>query len=404
MANSFSPPDDFAARALSRIAEQVDAVEPMVGQIAADLTRLYRDTIPVYAQVDAQSIEHNNATVLHVVLGAWRRRAPQESVTQIAALARIWIDQHIPLQLVAHSVQVGARRLFHEIRAAAVNHGVPVEEIFAMQDSVWQLANDYATAIHSVQQDHALAGAARRIQFVRGLVTGGLADTDLSDDARTFRLDLGHAYRVACARWRDQPADADLVAALRLRGARSGLDVIDAVFDGHCVALVPHRPDSIALDVAVGLGEPALPGEAAASYRQARSALTTAIRCGRTGLIALSDLGAMPLLDSAHDAGDLLDAKHLLALRQRGRSGADLIHTVETYLRHDRNVDATAQALFLHRNSIRYRLTRFMEVTGLDVESTDGVVLTWWLLNRAGPSGGLRDADSTGPHQTPAHR
>ena len=370
------------AAAPARIAELAEVVEPMVDEIAADLTRLYRDTIPVYAQVDARSVEYNTATVLRVALTAWRSHTPQDSVAEIAALARGWSDQQIPLQLVAHSVQLGARRLFREMRAAATARAVPVEDIFAMQDAVWQLANDYATAIHEVQQDHAVAGAARRSDFVRGVVTGLLPAAELAQQARTFQLDLDHPYRVACARWRGRPDDDELIATLRLRGAGAGLPVVDAVFDGHVVALLPNRPERIAVDVAVGLGEAAPPSDAATSYRHARSALDTATRYQRTGLLSLSDLGPLPLLDASPDAGDLLEAKHLRALRERGSGGGDLVHTVETYLRHDRNVDATARALFLHRNSVRYRLTRFTELTGLDIESTEGTVLAWWLLNR----------------------
>lgn len=381
-ADMTAPGADADRSVLERIADQVDVVAPQVDGIAADLTRLYRTTIPVYAQVDARSVEQNTATVLRMVLAAWRSGAPQDSVAQIAAMARIWIDQRIPLQLVAHSVQLGARRLFREIRAAATARGVPVEEIFAMQDAVWQLANDYATAIHGVQEERAIAGAARRNDFVRGVVTGALTAAEIAREASAFDLDPRHRYRVACARWRDRPADTDVAATLRARAGSAQRAVVDVVFDGHLVALLPDCPDTIAVDVAVGVGDAALPGEVETSFRHARRALDTATRYGRTGLLGLGDLGPLPLLDAAPDAGELLEGKHLAALRERGAAGDELLRTVETYLRHDRHVDATARALFLHRNTVRYRLTRFVDVTGLDIESTNGLVLAWWLLHR----------------------
>jgi DNA-binding PucR family transcriptional regulator len=50
----------------------------------------------------------------------------------------------------------------------------------------------------------------------------------------------------------------------------------------------------------------------------------------------------------------------------------DLVKTVEAYLDHDGNVAATAQKLFTHRHTIRYRLERAKELCGHDVTSTEG--------------------------------
>src|SRR4051812_5839536 len=50
----------------------------------------------------------------------------------------------------------------------------------------------------------------------------------------------------------------------------------------------------------------------------------------------------------------------------------DLVKTVETYLDNDGNVAATAQQLFTHRHTIRYRLERARELCGHDVTSTEG--------------------------------
>ena len=49
-----------------------------------------------------------------------------------------------------------------------------------------------------------------------------------------------------------------------------------------------------------------------------------------------------------------------------------LLRTLETYLDVDGSVAATAQRLFTHRHTIRYRLDRVRELTGLDVSSSDG--------------------------------
>jgi sugar diacid utilization regulator len=50
----------------------------------------------------------------------------------------------------------------------------------------------------------------------------------------------------------------------------------------------------------------------------------------------------------------------------------ELVRTLESFLDADGNVAQTAQRLYTHRHTVRYRLERVRELTGLDVASTDG--------------------------------
>ena len=50
----------------------------------------------------------------------------------------------------------------------------------------------------------------------------------------------------------------------------------------------------------------------------------------------------------------------------------ELVHTLETFLDCDGNVAGSAQKLFTHRHTIRYRLERVRDISGLDVGSSDG--------------------------------
>lgn len=50
----------------------------------------------------------------------------------------------------------------------------------------------------------------------------------------------------------------------------------------------------------------------------------------------------------------------------------ELVRTLDTFLDGDGNVARTAERLFTHRHTIRYRLDRVRELSGLDVGSTEG--------------------------------
>ena len=52
--------------------------------------------------------------------------------------------------------------------------------------------------------------------------------------------------------------------------------------------------------------------------------------------------------------------------------GTELVNTLEAFLANDGSMAATYKQLFTHRHTIRYRLERIKELTGLDVNSTDG--------------------------------
>jgi DNA-binding PucR family transcriptional regulator len=55
------------------------------------------------------------------------------------------------------------------------------------------------------------------------------------------------------------------------------------------------------------------------------------------------------------------------------RNGA-LLETLRAYLDSDLDVGRTAEALWVHPNTVRYRLRRISDLTGLDTQSFSGMV------------------------------
>jgi sugar diacid utilization regulator len=94
-------------------------------------------------------------------------------------------------------------------------------------------------------------------------------------------------------------------------------------------------------------------------------------------VMAFDDTGAYRLLLSAmsEDPAELQrfyaeTIEPLVAYDEQYET--DLVVTVEAFLDADGNVAGTASRLFTHRHTIRYRLERVRELSGLDVGSTDG--------------------------------
>lgn len=49
----------------------------------------------------------------------------------------------------------------------------------------------------------------------------------------------------------------------------------------------------------------------------------------------------------------------------------DLLHTLEVYLENDCNAQKCGRLLFLHRNSLAYRIHRIREITGCDLSDAE---------------------------------
>ena len=124
--------------------------------------------------------------------------------------------------------------------------------------------------------------------------------------------------------------------------------------------------------------------------------------------LAFDETGAYRLLLSAmsEDPGELQrfyseTVEPLVAYDEQYET-SQLVRTLETFLDADGNVAGTAQRLFTHRHTIRYRLERVRELSGLDVGSSDGReklslgLKAMRVLGIAAPSGPASEAGAGG--------
>lgn len=118
------------------------------------------------------------------------------------------------------------------------------------------------------------------------------------------------------------------------------------------------------------------PGDLHRAGAEALLAANVAEARGET-LLAFEETGAYRLLLPAmsEDPGELrrfYEETVAPLVAYDDQYDTELVRTLETYLDADGNVAQTAQKLYTHRHTIRYRLDRVHELTGLDVGSTDG--------------------------------
>jgi sugar diacid utilization regulator len=244
-------------------------------------------------------------------------------------------------------------------------------------------------------------------QFINALLARRIPDEEsVQARAAELGLELADGASVVVARahahvpvedgWRDR------VRAIAERGARAAVSGTIAALPessseqsgAEIVLLIPGGEDA-----AIRAGEAVLrefqadlagysftlgrsrvanePLELARSGNEALLAANVAEGDENETLLAFDDTGAYRLLLPAmsEDPAELQrfyaeTIEPLVAYDEQYET--ELVMTVETFLDCDGNVAATAQRLFTHRHTVRYRLDRVHELCGLDVGSTDG--------------------------------
>lgn len=110
---------------------------------------------------------------------------------------------------------------------------------------------------------------------------------------------------------------------------------------------------------------------------EAQLALSIGEKLGRAGeVVTFEETGTYKLLfqvfaDRPEELESFYEQTMAPLVRYDEQYQTELVGTVATYLDLDCNLAATAQTLYTHRHTIRYRLDRIAELAGLDIGKTD---------------------------------
>lgn len=264
---------------------------------------------------------------------------------------------------------------------AVVEEAIPSlatpEEQAPLRESVLRYSREVAFAAAQVYAEAAEARGAWDARS-EALVVDALLRGEVDEATRSRAAALGWATGTASvAVVGSAPAGEPLaVVDTVARAARAaGTQVLAGVQDGRLSALVavpPEEPDAVALvgrllaafgPGAVVVGPPAADLSAAARSVRAAAAGARAAPawpdCPRP--VTSHDLLPERALDGDIEARDAL-GRHVSERLAEG--GAVLLETLRAYLEQTGSLEGTARALFVHPNTVRYRLRRVSELTG----------------------------------------
>ena len=228
------------------------------------------------------------------------------------------------------------------------------------------------------------------LRLRRDLVHDLLAGTDdegALTRAEALDYDLRRPHRVVIVEGKGRARAHDaLLSAVRRAMQRARQDGLFETWSGNVAVVTAGQADweqlrravmsDLGGQVRVGVGGPAArPSELPRSLREAGFALrlqqtllpgNTACEYPKLGIFRM--LAAIPDLSDVDTfvrewLGSLLDYD--------ARRKAELVHTLTQYLEHGGNYDATAAELSVHKSTLKYRLQRIRELTGLELNDPD---------------------------------
>lgn len=321
------------------------------------------------------------------------RRTGSTSAVQATLGAALWGASSEPGGLLVPMMADG------EVLGALVIHA-PEGRGFSADDRelAASIASQVAVGIKKIRLIEGLEERNLIKDFFADLAAGRFAD-GLSARARRLGCDFGQPKLALVAiGWRDATEEERAPALERFRAnlVRALPGVLVDQRDEEAVALVPSlgsdETDALRrlekalgeganrLPLVVGVSSPCLGAAALATgLQEARqAALAAPVIVDAPAVVPYDGLGPYKYLLRVPLDGDVRDRQRD-ALRKLGdydrQRQAQLTRTLEEFLRQRGNISATAQALYVHPNTLRQRLRRIEELTGISIKGDDWLMI-----------------------------
>jgi hypothetical protein len=369
----------------------VDALLERADWLAERAALGFQEMFPSYAQ-------HELSALTPAVLGNTRSlllsiRDPQRDKSLDLAMYRESGEQRAHMGITSdemlHAWRIGLKVTREHAYALAGELGIGEDVLLPFVEELLQWGDvgmlESAAAHRATELELARHEEHHRANLVRGILFGTLAPAAARVQTATYGLESAGPYRAVRAR----PTEDCTVRALECQlgvadgaGARRGLAaLLDGDLAGFVLAPIRGR-----ITVPVGIGPPAMLGDLENSFRLATRALESAAAADLTGPIGIEQLGLLPAVIADGDVGDEIERRMIEPVLAQGKPGITLLETVRRYVENDLRLELTAEQMFLHVNTVRYRLRRFEDLTGTSLRHVDDLVQIWWAFRRIGLS------------------
>ena len=226
--------------------------------------------------------------------------------------------------------------------------------------------------------------------LLSAVLSGDLTPRDTHLWAQSMGLDLAQSHALLRFAWdgENPPSLRRLETCVNGEVTRQNARVILEAVGSEVVCVCQSKETALALAAAVlgraaeeypqvqarcGIGAPVSDlSQWRDSFRQAGQALEMARRLRERQPLYFPDLSVYRLLLQLEYHPELQAFKQeILGPLLAYDGGGELLRTLEAYFESNGNLSQAAEALFIHRNTLIYRMERIAEISGLDLDNTE---------------------------------
>jgi hypothetical protein len=372
--------DELLASVASRLACRAD-------ELAETFLQRVRSTVRAYDAVsDAdirRSLKRNVARVVAAI--EQHEQLPPDIEEDERATGKRRALQGIPSEFVVDAYRSHLSALRDAFIDEAVSAGLDLQTVLTGTLRLWNVTDKYTNVLiiahHEAELEAARRDEQRRLAFLQRLLTGGLEPAELQEGGAVLGVLTNTEYWVFRGRQHDGGTHR-LTRHLETCSPGSHVEPLVGPVDADVAGISTSRPrllDGAVVAVAGPADVSAIPG----AFAEATRVLHVALRYQRTGIVDSSSLSVRIAVEQQAELGEFLFRRYITAMSDRGAMGAEILDTVRSWIQQRRSIAATARSLSIHDNSVRYRIARFCEVTGADLDDSDSLVEVWWALEYA---------------------
>jgi sugar diacid utilization regulator len=380
----------------------VDALLDARQRIAIGIRERLQRELPDYANLPVEVLDVGIRAEVERVLCSARTGQEAAGETELAELAEVGelrARQGVPVETMLRAWRIGIQVVIAHSRELGERMGIGAGDLLEFIESLlaW---SDVAMVTTAAAHRRAELEVARREQehrtnLVRSVLLGTMGSSEIGVQAASYGVDLTREYVAVRARPAAQISHRNLERALGFHEAVQHRRGLSALLDGDLAGFLRERPAGEPPGV-VGVGPPRPLDRLADSFRLATRALISADAFGLTGIHDITTLGLRCAVVADGDVGNALCRRYLDPLP--AGSAAEIVDSLRAYFACGMRVEPAAAQLYVHPNTLRYRLARFEELTGTSLRDPGVGFEVWWALQRAamraGPPATAPEAES----------
>ncbi|MGH3194779.1 MAG: PucR family transcriptional regulator [Streptosporangiaceae bacterium] len=366
---------------LSEIAEQL---RTSADELAWRQVRACRK-FPSYNDVPDEDLHRSSRrNVLRVVETLnGRGILPADISEDEAKSARRRAVQGVPAEDVVACYWAVLAVLRDEFIGRASAAGIPFEVILAGTRRLWDMTDRLSAVLMQARHDIDIALARRderqKVAFLQRVLNGNLLPSELVQFGTAYGLEPDSEHWVFRAR-HPQGTPQSLSRHIELTCGGDHFAPLVGPIDGDLVGITCQRPSvNDGLTVLATVGPRPLPMLAQA-FAECTRLLNVAVRYHKHGRVDRESLSVRIAVVEESDIGAALFDRYVATVLDSCPMAEEILRSVQVYLARHRRVQAAADALLVHGNTLRYRLDKYTSMTGADLTDTEVIIEVWWAL------------------------